>query len=164
MFDIGNLRGLNATTQQYQKQLGQQQTPLLDTFGGRKRSTATLHSARSSFYGDTALATYGVRTYSEAEIGVLQSLGKSKFGDVLLCNLPAVGKNRLAVVRTVNDLSLKAEFVSSMQLSRQFSLHCDKFARLFGVIETPTYFASITEHADCDLNYYLRKSSPDHLR
>lgn len=85
-------------------------------------------------------------------------------GEVLLCNIPAIGKNRLAVVRTVNDLSLKAEFTASMQFARQLSLNCDKFARLYGVIETPTYFASITEHADCDLNYFLRKSSPDFLR
>lgn len=111
-------------------------------------------------------STLGLRVYSEAEVGVLQSLGKCKFGDVLLCNVPGSastkGLRRLAVVRTVNDLNLKAEFVAAMSWARTRSLACDRFARLFGVIETPTYYASLTEAGDCDLHYYLRKT--DYLR
>ncbi|KAI2802850.1 DNA damage responsive protein [Blomia tropicalis] len=173
VFDIAaNVRTLNPNPKQHPtyNSGSQQQTPLLDTFGGggvvHRQSGTMGHNVRTSFYGDTSShinGTFGVRAYSEAEVGVLQSLGKSKFGDVLLCNIPTVGKNRLAVVRTVNDLSLKSEFTASMQFMRQLSLKCDKFARLFGVIETPNYFASIIEHADCDLNYFLRKSSPQHI-
>lgn len=172
VFDIANLRAnlVNSNQQYSQQQFSQQQqTPLLDRFCGYKQSGTGLHNIRSNFYnGDISSSgshtAFGVRMYSEAEVGVLQNLGKCKFGDVLLCNILVAGKNRLVVVRTVNDLNLKPDFTSSMQFMRQLSLNCDKFARLFGVIETPTYFASIMEHADCDLNYYLRKSSPDKLR
>lgn len=164
---MANYRAVNQSQYQTNK-LSQQQTPLLNTFGGGcgggSKVAGTLFRNRSSVYGDVINGTFGVRIYSEAEIGVLQSLGKSKYGDVLLCNIPSAGKNRLVIVRTVNDLSLKNEFVKSMEYMRKLSQSSNKFARLFGIIDTATYFASITEHADCDLNYFLRKSSPDVLR
>ena len=130
-------------------------------------SNSNSNSANTAVATTTsASSTLGLRVYSEAEVGVLQSLGKCKFGDVLLCNVPGSastkGLRRLAVVRTVNDLNLKAEFVAAMSWARTRSLACDRFARLFGVIETPTYYASLTEAGDCDLHYYLRKT--DYLR
>ena len=129
------------------------------------------------FYSNDFInGTFGVRIYSESEIGVIQSLGKSKYGDILLCNIPVTtstlatsttvsAKTRLVIVRTVNDLVLKNEFIESMDYQRKISQqHIDTFARLLGIIETPTYFASIIEYGDCDLNYFLRKSTTDILR
>lgn len=143
---------------------------------GLARTLNNNRQHRNNFYvnvngtgNNTTLAT-PLRVYSEAEVGVLQSLGKCKFGDVLLCNVPPSSANskirRLAVVRTVNDLNLKSEFIASMSYARTRSLACDRFARLFGVIETPTYYASLTEAGDCDLHYYLRRkaSSGDFIR
>lgn len=171
----------------------QQQQQILNVFdiGGHGGLTRTLNNNglqrhhRNNFYvnvngsgttvnpkstASTLAAPTALRVYSEAEVGVLQSLGKCKFGDVLLCNVPPSSPNskirRLAVVRTVNDLNLKAEFIAAMSYARTRSLACDRFARLFGVIETPTYYASLTEAGDCDLHYYLsrRATSADFIR
>ncbi|XP_027199924.2 discoidin domain-containing receptor 2-like [Dermatophagoides pteronyssinus] len=164
-----------------QNVLHQRQLPLLDTFcnpnnqhGNIPMNCTPLRSQR--FYSNDFInGTFGVRIYSESEIGVIQSLGKSKYGDILLCNIPVTtstlatsttvsAKTRLVIVRTVNDLVLKNEFIESMDYQRKISQqHIDTFARLLGIIETPTYFASIIEYGDCDLNYFLRKSTTDIL-
>lgn len=145
---------------------------MLDTTAGVGQFAASMFASDedngySPQYDNLDLAKTSLRVYSENEIGVLQNLGKSKYGDTLLCHIiePRNGKNRLAIVRTVNDRSLKREFIGNTKLSHQLSSgNCDKFAKLLGIIETPLYFASITEHAECDLNYFLRKSSKTLLR
>lgn len=161
-----------------QNVLHQRQTPLLDTFRNPNQHGihCTPQRTQPFYVNDFISGTFGVRIYSESEIGVIQSLGKSKFGDILLCNIPAttssaspatttaVAKTRLVIVRTVNDLVLKNEFIESMDYQRNISQqHIDAFARLLGIIETPTYFASIIEYGDCDLNYFLRKTTTDIL-
>lgn len=157
---------------------------------------------------------FGVRIYSESEIGVIQSLGKCKYGEVLLCNIPfdrddndrknSKLKKHLSIVRTVNDMNLKNEFLDATNRWHTLALkesrsnrrnrsissmietiitsndECDvndgdgghddrelingNFARLLGMIETSNYIASIIEHGDCDLNYFLKKSTADILR
>ncbi|KPM03434.1 hypothetical protein QR98_0018660 [Sarcoptes scabiei] len=142
------------------------------------------------------------------------TLGKCKYGEVLLCNIPfdrddndrknSKLKKHLSIVRTVNDMNLKNEFLDATNRWHTLALkesrsnrrnrsissmietiitsndECDandgdgghddrelingNFARLLGMIETSNYIASIIEHGDCDLNYFLKKSTADILR
>lgn len=162
-----------ATIDQRQLYQQQQQLPLLNTFS---LANNDLFQVRPNFYQNTKTINkngplpgtefpfnmgkgiFGIRLYFESEISVLQNLGKSKYGDILLCNIPS-GKSKLplAIVQTLNELAFKNEFIKLIKYRHYTLMKNENFAGLLGVIETPNYFAAVIEHGDFDLNYFLRK-------
>lgn len=155
----------------YSQQQQQQQLPLLNTFS---LANADLFNVRPNFYSNTKTINkngplpgiefnidkgiFGIRLYFESEISVLQNLGKSKYGDILLCNIPSdKSKHPLAIVQTLNELAFKNEFMKLIKYRHYTLMKNENFAGLLGIIETPNYFASVIEHGDFDLNYFLRK-------
>lgn len=147
-----------------QQTSGQQPLTMLNQrkLAGPKSGTLFAPRPQSQVYTALPLELRGIRTFQETEIGVLESLGKSRFGDVLLCKIGQA--RRPTIVRTTVD-ALKQEFLQTVQLWNAISAGSpDKFAQILGVIETPAYFATVQEHSECDLHQFLSGLQPDSLR
>lgn len=100
-----------------------------------------------------------VKRFSENDIFVIDKIGKSKFGDVMFGRLNKL--KELVIVKSLNQVMLKTEFISEMKLLCQLYQNSDKFAKLLGILDTTDNFAMIIEHGDCDLNEFLRECDPN---
>lgn len=110
------------------------------------------------------LLYYGIQIYSEADVRILSSLGKSRFGDVLVGCVQVSHQLRKATVRTITEPKLTAEFIETMKHRHQLAQTSDMFVQLFGIIHTSTYLASIVEHADYNLHFYLQQQTSSPVR
>jgi len=124
-----------------------QQTPLLTTFMANKNHR---------------LFDEQIKRFSESDVFVMDKIGKSKFGDVMLGKINKL--KQLVIVKSLNQMNLKTEFVSEAKFLSQLSLNSSQFAKLFGILDTNDYFAIIVEHGDCDLNEFLRECDPNVIK
>jgi len=126
-----------------------QQMPLLTTF------MATKNQRQGSFEEQ-------IHRFSESDIFLINKIGKSKFGDIMLGKMTKL--RELVIVKSLNQMTLKKDFISEMKFLCQLSQNCDKFAKLFGILDTNDCFAMIIEHGDCDLNEFLRECDPNVIK
>ncbi|XP_054158125.1 discoidin domain-containing receptor 2-like isoform X2 [Oppia nitens] len=130
-----------------------QQTPLLTTF----MSNNHVRNGSST----TADAINQIKCFHPNDVFVFEKIGNSRFGDVLYAKVDGIYQNKdNAIVKSLNHLHLKQEFMDEMRLLCQLSQNCDKFAKMFGVLDTSDCLAMILEQGDCDLNEFLRECDP----
>ena len=168
---IKSKHNLNYCNNKYDKQVlnhyesanySSQQTPLLTTFMANQ-SQHNHHQRNSS------LDLQQIKRFNETDIYVFDKIGNSKFGDVWLAKIlgkaqpqqqPHQQNKDTVIVKTLIHVQLKQEFLEEMKFLCQLSKNCDKFAKLFGVLDTTDYFGLILESGDCDLNEFLRECDP----
>ena len=133
-----------------------QQTPLLSTF----MTSQTPHHQRNG-----SLELQQIKRFNETDIYVFDKLGNSRFGDVWFAKIAAKPQQKqqnkdIVLVKTLIHVQLKQEFLDEMKFLCQLSKNCDKFAKLFGVLDSSDYFGLILEYGDTDLNQFLRECDP----
>ncbi|CAG2170471.1 unnamed protein product, partial [Oppiella nova] len=135
-----------------------QQTPLLTTFMANNQNTSHYHTRN----GSSLDGSHQIKIYSENDVFVFEKIGNSKFGDVLLAKMNDTYRKTsdTVVVKALNQPHLKQEFIDELKLLCQLSQNCDKFAKLYGVLDTTECFAMLSEPGDCDLNEFLRECDP----
>ena len=136
-----------------------QQTPLLTTFMA-SQATQQPHTDQRN----ESIDSPQIKRLKENELTVIEWVGSSKFGDVWLAKLadkqqPLPPKDNV-LFKTLINVQLKQEFLDEAKFLCQLSKNCDKFAKLFGVLDTSDYFGLIVEYGDCDLNQFLRECDP----
>ncbi|RWS16002.1 discoidin domain-containing receptor 2-like protein [Dinothrombium tinctorium] len=96
-------------------------------------------------------------------------VGNSKFGSVSLgklLNNSFAKKNskNLVLLKCLEKFDLKSGFYEEAEKWRKLCANCEKFTKIFGVIEEQTYHQLVYEYGDSDLCKFLRRNTPETLR
>lgn len=144
-----------------------QQTPLLTTFMASQATQLQNHPSHPNHQRNGSIDCQHMKRFKENDITVIERVGGSKFGDVWFAKLADNHKQNplkdSVLFKTLVHVQLKQEFLDETKFLCQLSKNCDKFAKLFGVLDTSDYFGLIVEYGDCDLNQFLRECDPNFI-